>query len=158
MDHATLYDTDFIGWTETQAALLRAAATDLPNAPIDWTHLAEEIDDLGSSERHALASQVARVILHLIKLQFSPSIAPRHGWIDSISDARDQIERRIDRVRSLRPHLAQILAEERPRALRHAVSDLQRYGEIAAAEQALVHGAGYSDAQVLGDWFPDPTS
>jgi hypothetical protein len=156
MGESELYDVDFVGWTEQQGRLLRAAAEGLPNTPLDWIHLAEEIEDLGNSEGHALASQVARVILHLLKLQFSPAGPPQRGWIETVNDARDQIERRTDRVRSLRPQLPEILAAERPRAVRRAVQDLRLYGETAAAEQALRHGAAYTDEQILADWMPLP--
>ena len=40
-----LYDRDFVRWTETQAAELRRAAETGTNLPLDWTHLAEEVDD-----------------------------------------------------------------------------------------------------------------
>jgi hypothetical protein len=158
MDHATLYDTDFIGWTETQAALLRAAAADLPNAPIDWTHLAEEIEDLGNSEAAALASQVRRVIIHLLKLQFSPAQAPRRGWTETVGDARDAIADRLSETRSLRPRLAGLLDRERARAAKRAALDVELYGEVEAAARITAHGGAYTDEQILGDWFPDPTS
>ena len=63
---ADLYETDFIGWTEQQARLLRAAAAQRPNLSLDWDHLAEEVEDLGKSHRRALSSQIGLVIEHLL--------------------------------------------------------------------------------------------
>jgi len=93
-DPALLYDEDFVAWTEQQARALRAVAcggtdpragTNRPVAsqPVDWEHLAEEVESLGLSERRELHSQLHRIIRHLLKLTFSPAFQPRQGWIDS---------------------------------------------------------------------------
>jgi len=49
---STIYDIDFLNWTATQAARLRR----LKPASIDWLNIAEELDDLGRSERRARKS------------------------------------------------------------------------------------------------------
>ncbi len=59
-----LYNQDLVLWSEAQARALRAAADAGWNAPIDWENVAEEIESLGKSERHALASHIAIVIEH----------------------------------------------------------------------------------------------
>ena len=64
-----LYDQDLVLWSEEQGRALRAAAGAGWNAPIDWENVAEEIESLGRSERHALASHIALVIEHLLNLQ-----------------------------------------------------------------------------------------
>ena len=63
-----LYDQDLVLWSEEQGRALRAAAGAGWNAPIDWENVAEEIESLGRSERHALASHIALVIEHLLKI------------------------------------------------------------------------------------------
>jgi hypothetical protein len=80
------YDDDFYAWTQHQAAVLR----EMPTADnrFDREHVAEEIEDLGKSERDAVRSQVDRIIEHLLKLQYSPAEEPRLGWMRSIADAR----------------------------------------------------------------------
>ncbi len=70
------YDTDLLLWSEEQARALRAAARQGSNAPIDWDHVAEELESLGAAELRALASHIGTVIEHLLKLQASPAIAP----------------------------------------------------------------------------------
>jgi len=75
------YDTDLLLWSEEQARALRAAAREGSNAPIDWEHVAEEIESLGAAERRALASHIGTVIEHLLKLQASPATAPERGWL-----------------------------------------------------------------------------
>lgn len=39
----TLYENDFFAWTEQQAEVLRRAAREGSNLPLDWENLAEEI-------------------------------------------------------------------------------------------------------------------
>ena len=46
-----LYDLDFFEWTRCNAALLRAGQLD----QADLEHIAEEIEDMGKSQRCALA-------------------------------------------------------------------------------------------------------
>jgi uncharacterized protein DUF29 len=88
----SLYERDFVLWTEQQATALRIAARTGTNQALDWENLAEEIESLGRSDRRELHSQIYRIIRHLAKLQFSPANDPRRGWCESIGDARKQIE------------------------------------------------------------------
>lgn len=151
-----LYEQDFIGWTEQQARLLREAATRATNLPLDWEHIAEEIEDLGRSEHRALAGHVARLIEHLLRLEFSPAVGPRLGWMDTVAQARDEIDRSLENDPGLKPRLSEILQREAPRATRAAVGSLRRYGEAAAAAKAKVADGGrYTQEQLLSDWLPD---
>lgn len=68
----SLYDTDFVAWTEEQAAALRRAADLRMSALIDWGHVAEEIEDLGKSQMAAVESLLVQIIIHLLKLELSP--------------------------------------------------------------------------------------
>jgi hypothetical protein len=53
-----LYDTDIVLWSEQQAELLRRRATgELSNdAALDWPNIADEIEAVGSEQRHAVES------------------------------------------------------------------------------------------------------
>jgi hypothetical protein len=44
---------------------LRAAQLGGSNLELDWEHLAEEIEDLGISQRSALRSEIRRIIRHI---------------------------------------------------------------------------------------------
>ena len=72
---STLYDEDFVRWTEEQAAALRRAKGS--NLALDWENLAEEIESLGKSDRRELRSQITRILRHLVKLEASPAAEPR---------------------------------------------------------------------------------
>lgn len=141
------YDLDFCSWTADQAALLRAGRL----SEADLKHIAEEIEDLGKSERRTLASHVGTVIEHLMKLQASPAAAPRDSWADTIDRVRDDIERVLEASPSLRRELAAIIVRETDRARRRAARELGRRGEDTAGLDALA----FDLDRVLGPWFPD---
>src|SRR2546421_9988813 len=85
MSGDTAYDLDFYEWTQEQARVLREAASARVNLPIDWENVAEEIESMGRSDLSAASSQLARVIEHLLKLEYSPAREPRAGWEDSVA-------------------------------------------------------------------------
>ncbi|MFL5012678.1 DUF29 family protein, partial [Rhizobium sp.] len=66
---AALYDEDYYAWTRAQADALRRLAAERWNGPLDLEHLAEEVEDLGRSQRHAAESLIERIIEHLLKLE-----------------------------------------------------------------------------------------
>jgi hypothetical protein len=153
-DTKTLYDEDIVAWSRQQAKALRAAAHAGSNLQLDWENLAEEIEDLGVSQRSAVGSYAMRIIQHLVKLDHSPAIEPRNGWRRTIRLARLQIQRRLDASPSLRPELAQIVEEETKRGIEFAIADLEEYGEIGEVDANAVRRSRYTPEQVLGDWFP----
>ena len=90
-----LYKDDFYAWTREQAAALRRLADERWNGPLDLLHLAEEVEDLGREQQWAVASQLERLIEHLLKLEHSPSREPRRQWMISVVEARGEVERRL---------------------------------------------------------------
>ncbi|MBV8494731.1 MAG: DUF29 domain-containing protein [Alphaproteobacteria bacterium] len=156
-DVRTLYDEDFVAWTEQQAEALRSAGRGRTNQPLDWENLAEEIESLGKSDRRELHSQVNRIIRHLAKLQFSPASDPRHGWRESVVDGRAQTELVLADSPSLRRELERVVAAQTPKAIDRAIFDLGEFGEIDPATTRALQRGRYTVDQVLGDWFPpDP--
>src|SRR5437016_10687217 len=96
----TLYETDFVEWADHTAALLRERRYD----EIDMDALIEEVEGLSGSQRSAVRSQLARMLMHLIKQRIQPE---RSGasWRESIADARTQITFDIHDSPSLRRFL-----------------------------------------------------
>jgi hypothetical protein len=154
----SLYDRDFVAWTEQQAEVLRAAAHGGTNQALDWENLAEEIESLGRSDRRELRSRIYRIIRHLAKLQFSPATEPRRGWRESIRDGRRQAQLVLADSPSLKPQLEEFVSEESAEAVERAITDLGEHGEIDRATEQGLRAARYSVEQILGDWFPpDPS-
>jgi hypothetical protein len=154
-DMKTLYAEDTVAWSEQQAAALRAAARTGSNQLLDWENLAEEIESLGKSVRLGLRSRIARIIQHQVKLEHSPAIDPRKGWRRTIRQARVEIERILEDSPSLRPEVPRLIDEETGRAVRLAISDMEEHDELDRLELPTLRKASFSEAQVLGDWFPD---
>jgi hypothetical protein len=153
-DVDTLYDEDFVAWTEQQAEALRAAGRGNTNQPLDWQNLAEEIESLGKSDRRTLQSQIQRIIRHLAKLQFSSAADPRHGWRDSVVDGRMQAEFVLADSPSLKPQLEYIVAQQTTKAIERAIFDLGEFGEVEHETQVALRRARYTMDQILGNWFP----
>jgi hypothetical protein len=149
-----LYDRDFVLWTEEQAAALRGAKDS--NLPLDWENLAEEIESLGKSDRRELASQITRILRHLLKLAVSRATEPRAGWQESVEDARTEIAIVLDDSPSLRREVDAVIRKQSPVAAKRAAADLDRHGESQDEVWARIEQGGFTAEEVLGDWFPDP--
>jgi hypothetical protein len=90
---AELYDEDFYAWTQQQAEVLRTHFRG--DNRLDVEHLAEEIEDLGKSDLHAVESFVENVIEHLLKLDYSGWVEARNHWRAEVDAFRASIERKI---------------------------------------------------------------
>lgn len=146
------YDSDLALWCEDQARALRDAGRAGTNLPIDWDNVAEEIESLGRSQGRELASRIAVILVHLMKLEASPAKEPRAQWQETIEQQRGDIERVLADSPSLRPAVAAVVDKELGRARRQAALALSSYGEQPRVE---LGGLRYTAEQVLGDWFPD---
>jgi Domain of unknown function DUF29 len=58
--------SDYYSWLLRQAAALRSRRHDL----LDWDKLAEELESMAVSEERELLSQLKRLFVHLLKLQY----------------------------------------------------------------------------------------
>jgi len=96
-----LYEDDVIAWAEQQAALLRAGRWAL----LDIDNIAEEIEDVGKSEKRELRHRMAVLVEHLIKWRWQPG---RRGssWLTTIRVQRIDIQKLIRKTPSLKPMMA----------------------------------------------------
>lgn len=153
-DASELYERDFVRWSEEQATALRSAARSGTNLPLDWDHLAEEIDSLGKSLRSELRDRLATIVEHLIKLQVSPANDPRAGWMETIERERVDVELLLRDNPSLRATLSASLDDGTFKAKRFVKSSLQRYGEHSPQMQREIDRAHFSVEEVMGPWPP----
>ena len=147
----TLYDTDFYEWTREQSRRLREAASERINLPIDWENVAEEIESLGKSDRRALASHVATILEHLMKLQASPAAEPRSGWIRTIRTARSAVDYILEDSPSLRREIPRLLARALDAARANVADALAEHAEPPCVP---LDGLAYTEEQVIGTWLP----
>lgn len=146
------YNTDLALWAESQARALRDASHPDTDLPIDWENVAEEIEALGKSQARELASRIAIILVHLMKLQASPAHEPLAGWQETIAQQRGDIERLLADSPSLRSALPRVIDNELSKARRVAALALGGHGEQPRVDLGTVR---YSAEQVLEDWFPD---
>lgn len=155
----SLYERDFVLWAEQQAEVLRAKAARHQagdGQALDFENLIEEIDGLARSQRWELRNRLATIIEHLLKLEYSPAIDPRPGWYATITRTRNEIEGILEDSPSLRREVSNMLARVMPRAVNPVVIELRARGELDVASSADLASRSYTEAEILGDWFPDP--
>lgn len=133
----TLYADDFVIWTERQADALRAAARAGSNLPLDWNHLAEEIESLGSEKLEKVEALLNAILVHLMMLAASPAERPRAKWMREVEEFRDQVERVLRRNPSIRAQLDDMIAREMASAVRLTGRRLREHGEEVAGEPVL---------------------
>ena len=135
-----LYDTDFAKWRTATAKLIRSGRFDA----IDVAHLAEEVEDLGKSEKRELESRLAGIIEHLLKLKLTTGQMleqNRRGWLASVLRQQSELEGLFKDSPSLRAGLTAALLQ---RCYRRAVVDVTREYDIKPA-----HRCPFQWAEVL---------
>ena len=144
-DAKRLYGADFALWTKQQAAALRAAVRGGANLQLDWENLAEEIEDLGISQRRMVRSHILGIIQHLVKLEHSPAAEPRNGRRRMIPIARIRVGKLVRANPSLRPQPGRFLEEETRDAIELAIIDLEERGAIDEVEANVLRRARYTE-------------
>jgi hypothetical protein len=99
-----LYDTDIVAWASEQAELIRARKWDA----LDLEHIAEEIEDVGKSEKRELRSRLAVLTGHLLKWEYQPDKRGK-SWMTTIEAQRESLALLLKAAPSLK-HL--LLDEE----------------------------------------------
>jgi hypothetical protein len=142
-----LYEADFYVWTLEQAQRLRdlARAGGLPPG-LDWDRIAEEIEDLGKSERRGYASHVRNILVHLYKLAWFPDAPARNHWRGEISAFRDEAEGY--ETRTLRK---QIIADLEGLHIKAARTAALQSSEFATKQQRVDRTLRWTLPQILGE-------
>lgn len=110
-----IYDQDFNLWIDKTISLLKEGQfheLDIPN-------LIEEIQTLGTSEKHALQSNLIVVLLHLLKYKYQPTHRS-NSWLSSIAEHRDRLDITLADSPSLQTYLDMVLLKSYERARRRA--------------------------------------
>jgi uncharacterized protein DUF29 len=113
MSDIDLHDTDILLWSERQADLLRrhAAGERVNDAAIDWPNIAEEIEDVGRSERNRVESYLVQALLHDLKAEAWPlSLAVPH-WRAEARGHRDDARRRFSPAMAQRVDVTKLYRE-----------------------------------------------
>jgi len=100
------YEQDFYGWTQEQAALLKAGRLN----DLDITNLIEEIETMGRSEKRALESRLIVLLIHLLKWKYQPHRRSR-SWKLTIKTQRLDFSKVLRDNPGLKPSLDQLFLD-----------------------------------------------
>jgi hypothetical protein len=101
-----LHDEDFYSWAMETARALRERRFER----VDWNSVAEELEDMGRSEKRELTNRLAVLLTHLLKWQVQPNRRSR-SWILTILEQRRQAARMLRDNPSFRALQDEILAD-----------------------------------------------
>jgi hypothetical protein len=101
----TLYDNDFLQWTETTIAQLQ----NRDFKQLDIANLIEEIDSLGKAQKNAFKGQIRALIEHILKRCYVEMPLEYHGWERTIRNIRPEIEDLIETSPSLQNDFSDVL-------------------------------------------------
>jgi Domain of unknown function DUF29 len=139
----TTYETDVVLWANEQARLIRAGQFD----QLDLEHIAEEIEDVGKSERRELYNRLSVLLMHLLKWQFQ-SHRRSAGWKATITEQRYRLERLLRETPSLKVEIEKEINEEWRGAILSASAD------TGLPESTFPTQCTWTVTQILGDWLP----
>jgi hypothetical protein len=107
------YEDDIVVWAEGQAELLRlrAAGKLVNDAKLDWANIAEEIEDVGRSERAAVESLLTQALLHDLKAEAWPLSRDAPTWRADARLYRRQARRRFTRSMVQRIDIASLYGD-----------------------------------------------
>lgn len=96
--HKSLYESDFLLWTEETAHQLKIK--DFDN--LDLENLIEEIEALGRSEKKELKNRLLILFEHILKRLYVTMPREYNGWERTVREQRIQLELLLDDSPSLK--------------------------------------------------------
>ena len=94
----SLYESDFLLWTQDTVAKLKARDFD----HVDFENLIEEIESLGRSEKQELESRLETLLAHCLKRLYVDMPYCFNGWQNTIREQRRRIFLRLKNTPSLK--------------------------------------------------------
>jgi len=106
MNTHTLHDSDFYGWTQQQANLIRSGKI----SDLDMNNILEELSRLGKSKNQELEGQIAILLAHLLKWKFQVESHTKL-WASSIKDQQKAVANILRKNPSLKPDVPKLLIQ-----------------------------------------------
>lgn len=100
------HEEDLYGWAVHTVQFLR----DKKMSEIDFDHIAEELEDMVSSNETQMINRLTLVLSHLLKWQFQPNLRG-HSWIYTIREQRKRSKIHLGKNPSLKSKLNEILRD-----------------------------------------------
>ncbi|WP_133513355.1 DUF29 domain-containing protein [Candidatus Thiosymbion oneisti] len=139
------YDGDFYDWTIKTSKLLREGHI----GEVDLEQVAEEIEDMGKSDKRALSSYLKLLMVHLLKWHYQPKYRGI-SWKLSITNARDEIQDLLKDSPSLNSKVEQLITD------RYATARKRASLETGLVLDSFPNACPFSVEQLLDDdYWPD---
>ncbi|PSO52484.1 MAG: DUF29 domain-containing protein [Cyanobacteria bacterium QH_8_48_120] len=101
-----LYEQDYYIWLQKTAQLLRNGNL----SELDTSHLVEEIEDMGRSQKQAFESNLVVVLKHMLTYKYQPEM--RYGsWKFSIREHRRRLRKQFKDSPSFKPYFSEMFEE-----------------------------------------------
>lgn len=135
-------DEDYCAWAYAQARALREGRLD----DIDINNIAEELEDLGKSQRRELTNRLAVLIAHLLKWQHQDAFRG-NSWKATITEQRLRIADHLEENPSLRAQLPEVIVK----AYRYGVQRAVR--ETGFSRGTFPDRCPYNEVDLLNEQF-----
>jgi hypothetical protein len=138
------YEEDVLLWSQEQARLLRAGQF----SQLDIEHLADEIEDVGRSEKRELANRMAVLLAHLLKWRFQPD-KRTPSWRKTIDHQRQRVELLLKATPSLRSAMSELdwrkdaWLDALAQAARETGLDENSFPDVCPWDQAAILDPGF---------------
>ncbi len=96
---AELYETDDVFWLFENARLIRSGKM----SEVDWTHIAEELEDMGKSRLQEIVSRLRILLFHLLKW-FYQEEKRSNSWKATIKEQRLRLNEKLEDSKNLETH------------------------------------------------------
>jgi len=141
-------EQDYYAWTQETVEKLRQGRL----AEVDLDLIAEEIEEMGRSERHELRNRLAVLLAHLLKWQYQPERRSR-SWQLTIEEQRAMVDEVLEDNPSLKPQLPELGGKGYQRAITRAARETYLEKRVFPPTFA---DTGWSWEQVLDmDYLPE---
>ena len=119
----SLYESDFLLWTQDTIAKLKARDFD----HVDFENLIEEVEALGRSEKKELASRLETLLAHLLKRIYIDIPQEFNGWERTIREQRRRLTQALRKTPSLKSVWDELLDDAWELALDTVRDDYPQY-------------------------------
>ncbi len=136
------YEQDFYGWTQEQAALLKAGRLN----DLDIENLIEEVETMGRSEKRELESRLTVLLLHLLKWKYQ-EVRRGRSWELSIDEQRIQFLKTLKENPGLKPLLEEMKTDS------YKLATIQASRETKISKNVFPTECPWSFEQITDDTF-----
>ena len=149
LEHAAKGEDEF-AWLLGQASLLRSQH----HAALDWTNLAEELEEMAGLQRDKVVGLLRVVLHHLLKWRYSKIRRSDHSWSVSLVGARVEVNDMLADSKTLRNELPELLAKAYRGA--RSIAGVQMRMDKHDWQRLFPDDCPWTAQQVLDeDFFPD---